>query len=80
MYKGFDSVVKYAKQIGLEVKLNTNGILWTDDLISDLAEYLDEIQISLDGYDDKTNSIIRGVGFFDKTYDTIIKFAKRMSR
>lgn len=77
MYKGFDSVVKYAKQIGLEVKLNTNGILWTDELISDLAEYLDEIQISLDGYDDKTNSIIRGVGFFDKTYDTIIKFAKK---
>lgn len=76
VYKGFDSLIKYAKKLGFEVKLNTNGILWTDSMIKDLAPYLDEVQISLDGYNEETNSIIRGKGFFDKIYATIIKFAK----
>lgn len=76
VYKGFDLLIKYAKKLGFEVKLNTNGILWTDSMIKDLAPYLDEVQISLDGYNEETNSIIRGKGFFDKIYATIIKFAK----
>lgn len=76
VYKGFDLLVKYAKELGFEVKLNTNGILWTDSMIEDLSQYLDEVQISLDGYDEETNSIIRGKGFFSKVYSTIIKFAK----
>lgn len=76
VYKGFDLLIKYAKELGFEVKLNTNGILWTDSMINKLHPYLDEIQISLDGYDEETNSIIRGKGFFDKIYSTIISFAK----
>lgn len=76
VYKGFDLLIKYAKELGFEVKLNTNGILWTDSMIKNLSPYLDEVQISLDGYNEETNSIIRGKGFFSKIYSTIIKFAK----
>lgn len=76
VYKDFDSLIKYAKELGFDVKLNTNGILWTDSMIEELSPYLDEIQISLDGYNEETNSIMRGKGFFNKIYATIIKFAK----
>lgn len=75
LYKGLDELLKYAKELGLEVKLYTNGILWNDRLIKDLIGYIDEVQVSLDGYDEQTNSYIRGNGYFVKVYDTIIKLS-----
>lgn len=75
MYNGLDELLKYAKELGLEVRLYTNGVLWSDKLIKDLSGYLDDVQVSLDGYDEHTNSYIRGNGYFAKVYETIIKLS-----
>lgn len=75
MYKGFDEILKYAKTIGLETTVLTNGVLWTDDRIQDLAPYIDEVQISIDGVDENTNAVIRGKGNFEKAANSVVNFA-----
>lgn len=71
----FASIVRKASTIGLDVTILTNGILWNDKMIATLAPYISEIQISLDGVDEKMNARIRGEGFFEKIRNTIIAFA-----
>ena len=51
----------------------TNGTLMTDKLIEKLKTYkkLSEIQVSLDGHDEKTHDAIRGEGTFLKTVSAV---------
>ena len=71
----FAAIVQKASTIGLDVTILTNGVLWNDKMIATLAPYISEIQISLDGVDEKMNAQIRGEGFFEKIKETIIAFA-----
>lgn len=71
----FASIVRKAHTIGLNVTVLTNGILWNAEMISALAPYISEVQISLDGVDEMMNAQIRGEGFFEKIKKTIIAFA-----
>lgn len=75
MYKDFDVILKFAKEIGLETTVLTNGVLWTEERIRNLACYIDEVQISIDGVDEKSNAIVRGKGHFDKVVSTVIAFS-----
>lgn len=67
--------MKYAKSFNIKTTLYSNGILWNDKLIEEYSKCVDKVQISLDGYDEQTNSVIRGKGCFDKALDTIIKLS-----
>ena len=51
----------------------TNGTLMTDKLVEKLKTYkkLSEIQVSLDGHDEKTHDAIRGEGTFLKTVSAV---------
>lgn len=71
----FASIVRQAFMTGLNVTILTNGILWNDKMISALSHYISEVQISLDGVDEKMNAQIRGEGYFEKIKKTIIAFA-----
>lgn len=71
----FASIIRKASTIGLDVTVLTNGVLWNDQMIATLAPYISEVQISLDGVDEKMNARIRGEGFFEKIKKTIIAFA-----
>ena len=70
----FASIIRKASTIGLDVTVLTNGVLWNDQMIATLAPYISEVQISLDGVDEKMNARIRGEGFFEKIKNTIIAF------
>lgn len=74
--KEFLDILKYAYKIGLYIQVLTNGVMWNDDLIKELAQYINEIQISIDGFDEKTNALVRGKGTFNKAMKTIEKFIK----
>jgi sulfatase maturation enzyme AslB (radical SAM superfamily) len=59
-YKDWFEVIQNAKENNITVTILTNGILWDEDKIKQAKDYIDEIQISLDGTDEKSNAIIRG--------------------
>jgi len=66
-------IVKYAKELGSAVSLNTNGVYSNPRTIDELASLdLEQITISLDG-DRKFHNYIRGEGTFDKAVETLKK-------
>lgn len=75
-FKGFPELVEYAHNLGLETLIYTNGILWTESLIQRLAPYISSVQVSIDGYNEETNAVIRGKHNFDKACDTVVAFVK----
>lgn len=69
-------IIKHANELQLKVQLMTNGTLWTDELISKIAPLVSNVQISIDGYSEEENAMIRGKGNFCKALDTCDKFVK----
>lgn len=70
----FDTIVKEAASMGLEVNLLTNGTLLNSERIRFLSEYLHSVQISIDGFSEESNSIIRGKGSFEKAMNAVEDF------
>ena len=75
MFQGFAEVLKYVHNKGLKVTLLSNGLLWTESMIKELAPLIDEIQFSIDGANEKTNAAVRGKDNFDRVVETVIKFS-----
>lgn len=84
MRKDLLNFIRFAKlECGLETEVFSNGILWadkSDNFYTDLSEILDFIQISVDGYSEKKNSIIRGRGIFEKVLGSIQKYTSARIR
>lgn len=76
VYKGFESVLKYAHELGLNVTVLTNGILWNEQDIKHCGPYIDEVQISIDGYDEESYFKVRQYDGFDKAITTLIRFCE----
>lgn len=76
MYDGFEEVVTYAHQLGLNVTVLSNGLLWTEEQILRMKSYIDEIQFSIDGVTEEDNAMVRGKNHFKKVVDTVCRFAK----
>jgi len=70
-YKDWFEIIKYTKELGLTVTILTNGVLWDKNKIQQAKKYIDEVQISLDGTDENSNSIIRGKGNFNKALENV---------
>ncbi|MBB6218112.1 radical SAM protein with 4Fe4S-binding SPASM domain [Anaerosolibacter carboniphilus] len=70
-------ILNYSKGLGLKNTLLTNGLVWSDELIDRATPFIDEIQISIDGYDEKSNAQIRGNGNFEKVLLVVDKLVKR---
>lgn len=68
-------ITKYGFDLGLHMELLTNGTLWTKEVIATIAPYISVVQISIDGYDEKENSKIRGKGSFEKALFAVHEFA-----
>jgi radical SAM protein with 4Fe4S-binding SPASM domain len=69
-------IVKAAHDLGLKVQLISNGTLWSQSLIREVAKYISTIRISIDGYSEDVNKIVRGAGSFEKALNTIDSFVK----
>lgn len=75
-FKGFPELVEYAYNLGLETFIYTNGVLWTESLIKRLSPCISSVQVSIDGYNEDTNAVVRGRNNFDKACDTVVAFVK----
>lgn len=69
--KDLPEILIYSKELGLKNILLTNGTLLTKEILQKIYHCIDEIQISIDGYDEKTNSKIRGANNFKKAINVI---------
>ncbi|MBU1171360.1 MAG: radical SAM protein [Proteobacteria bacterium] len=79
LYKGFKDVVAFARSLGLQVNLTTNGTLITKDLARFFVEErVHTVTVSLDGPDAETHDRIRGVkGAFKATVNGMALMAAR---
>lgn len=77
VYKGFDKLIQHAHSIGLLVTVLTNGILWTDELIENLSPCIDEVQISIDGYDTDSYFAVRQYDGFQKALNSVKRFSNQ---
>ena len=75
-YKDWFEVIKSTKKNDITVTILSNGILWNEEKINKAKKYIDEIQISVDGTDEKSNSLIRGRGNFEKALDSAKLFVE----
>ena len=76
VYNGYKEVIMHAQQIGLQVTVLSNGILWNEKLVNELSPYINEIQISLDGYDKNSYFNVRQYDGFDKAMKCVEFFNK----
>lgn len=73
-YEKLMEILRYSKSRGLEAGLLTNGLLANERVIRDLEKLgLDWARISLDGSNNRTNSLTRG-NSFDGTLEAIKRF------
>lgn len=74
----FPELLQRISKIGLGIHILSNGVRWSDELIEIVAALnVERVQISLDGYDERTNAEIRGKGSFEKAIATIDKLVKK---
>lgn len=69
-----DDLLEYinlANRHGINVELLTNGTLITDDFATSLEGKVSRVQISIDGYDEHSNSLIRGNGNFERALASV---------
>lgn len=66
-------IIERTIDLGLDVSIETNGTIVTEEQIKALSKFKDHlsISISLDGIKKDTNDKTRGIGSFDKTFKTI---------
>jgi len=72
-------IIKYIKNIGLEVSIITNGTLLTDEIIDTIVKNCTWIRISIDGGDVETYTNIRRISnnYFNLVFDNLKKLTIR---
>ena len=75
LYTGFEDVVMFAHNQGLNITVLSNGTLWKEEQIHRMKSYINEIQFSIDGVTEKENAKVRGENHFQKVVDTVCCFA-----
>ena len=75
--RGWFQVVKQAHNRGIKSTLLTNGTMWDSKSISDVAPYVSEVQISLDGPTEEINAKTRGSGAYKIAIDTAKEFSAK---
>ena len=74
MRKDFEQIIRCGKSAGMYVQVLTNGTLWDETRVKNFSRYIDEVQISIDGFDEKSNAEIRGAQVFDKALTAVDLF------
>lgn len=67
----FVKIVYTAKELGLKICVLSNGLLWGDSLIGAVKDYVDEVQISIDGFDTESYKCVRGMDAFEQALDAV---------
>lgn len=70
--KDFFEILKYLKEnYNGQTCVSTNGTLIDEENVKLLTEFADQIDISIDGIDEETCSIVRGKGVFNKVISSV---------
>lgn len=73
----FFELVEYISGLGMKVSIFSNGLIWDEERVKRLAaQNIEGVQISIDGYDEASNSEIRGKGAFDRALNAVHLFVK----
>ena len=79
--KDFLEILRHSDSIGIGVKFSTNGAFIDRDFARSIKGFkYTDIQISIDGPDQKSNDLIRGVGSYEKALramDTLKSYSNR---
>ena len=73
--KDLQELIEYAKKVGLNVSLITNGSIVDDKFFDTLAKHGVRVSVSIDG-SEEINDAIRGKGAYEKAISTIEKASK----
>ena len=63
--------INLASKLGMSVELLTNGTLLTEKFILEIKDKVTRVQVSIDGYDEISNSKIRGKGNFIRALNAV---------
>lgn len=74
IHNDFDKIVKTASELGIEINLLTNGSLLSASRINTLSKFISSIQISIDGFSEESDAVIRGAGHFEKALLVVDRF------
>ncbi len=74
--KDIVEIAKYAKDSGLIVRLDTNGLLLNDNLLSTLSRYIDRIALPLDGASQQVHDYMRS---YNGHFRLVINLIKKLS-
>lgn len=69
-------ILRYAHSLNLQVSILTNGTLWTSEAINEASRFINNVQISIDGYDEASNARVRGANNFQKSLSAVRQFAR----
>lgn len=74
--KDIVEIAKYAKDSGLIVRLDTNGLLLNDDLLFRIYRYIDRIALPLEGASQQVHDYMRS---YNGHFRLVINFIKKLS-
>lgn len=74
VYNGYADLIEHAHNTGLSVTILSNGTQWTEKTIREISPFLDEVQISLDGYDAASYFKVRQHDGFDRALESVRLF------
>lgn len=72
----FKDIVDTAKGVGLKVGVLSNGLLWSQDFVESIKDSIDEVQISIDGFDANSYMCVRGSDTFDVALGAVERLLK----
>lgn len=73
----FFELVEYISRLGMKVSIYSNGLFWDEERVKRLAsQNVDCVQISIDGYDEESNSLVRGKNAFEHALNAVAWFVK----
>lgn len=76
-YQNLIGLLSYAHELGYSyIRIDTNGQKASFFEVSQIFEYIDEVSFSIDGYNLKTNDILRGNNAFNNAINNMKKLQK----
>ncbi len=76
-YRKLIDLISYAHFIGYKyIRIDTNGQKKEFFENTTVFEYIDEVSFSIDGYDNKTNDVLRGKNTFNNSIDNLLLLRK----
>ncbi len=75
--KDFFDIAEYISSLQMKISVFTNGYFWNEENVKRISELnIEGVQISIDGYNENSNAIIRGSGIFERALKSIDLFIK----